>query len=252
MRTLIEGAKALGLHLTAKQIEAFDILARELETWNQRFNLTTVRGNREVQTKHLLDSLTCLLALTPADAPTEDIPDTVPVQRASDAPRCVDVGTGAGFPGLPIKIMLPDAHMTLIEATGKKTAFLRHVVSEIGLDGVEIIHDRAETVAHLPEHRERYDFVFSRAVAHMRCLSEYCLPFCRIGGRMVAPKGEDALIEAQEAQYAFETLGGRLLATKEITLSELRAGKYLVVVAKTRRTPERYPRRPGIPSKRPL
>ena len=153
---------------------------------------------------------------------------------------------------MPLKIMLPEAKMTLVEATGKKVSFLRHMASTLGLENVDILHARAEDVAHIPEHRERYDLVTARAVAHLSVLSEYCLPFCRLGGRMVAPKGADAEAEAAAARKALEMLGGSLVGIKPVWWPGSEAERYLIVVDKVAKTPEQYPRRAGIPSKRPL
>lgn len=251
MALLREGARALGLALSATHLEQFEVYYRELAAWNQRFNLTAITGYEEVQLKHFLDSLSCLLAL-PYDGDSKTIPSTVPLQRRGGSLWCLDVGSGAGFPGLPLKIMLPEAKMTLIEATGKKATFLRHMVATLRLRDVEVLNDRAEAVGHMPEHREQYDVIVSRAVARLAVLAEYCLPFCRLGGRMVAPKGEDALEEVQEAQGALGVLGGKLVDVKRITLEGLPGERYLVVIDKVAKTPPAYPRRPGIPAKRPL
>ncbi len=251
MELLREGARDLGLNLSPRHLAAFETYYRELTTWNQRFNLTAITGYEEVQTKHFLDSLSCLLALPQKDD-SKEIPDTVPLQRSAQPLWCLDVGSGAGFPGLPLKIMLPEIKLTLLEATGKKVLFLQHMVQMLGLQNVEVLQGRAEEVGHMPEHRERYDFVVARAVASMCVLAEYCLPFCRIGGRMVAAKGEEAETEALAAKRAYQILGGSLTAVKPLQVAGLRPGSHLVVVDKVGPTPEAYPRRPGIPSKRPL
>jgi len=248
---LREGAKALGLALSPLHLEQFEAYYREMASWNQRFNLTAITGYEEVQLKHFLDSLSCLLAL-PRDGRAEAIPNTVPLQLKSASLWCLDVGSGAGLPGIPLKIMLPEAKMTLIEATGKKATFLRHITSVLGLRDVEVVHGRAEDVGHTPEHRERYDVVVSRAVAHMSVLAEYCLPLCRVGGRVIAPKGEDGPAEAREAQRALELLGGELVDVKPVVLQGLDSERYLIVIDKVRRTPDEYSRRAGIPAKRPL
>ncbi|HHX64895.1 MAG TPA: 16S rRNA (guanine(527)-N(7))-methyltransferase RsmG [Chloroflexi bacterium] len=251
MELLREGAKDLGLTLSPGHIDQFERYYQELRAWNQRFNLTAITGYQEVQIKHFLDSLTCLLAF-PRGAGDDSIPDTVPVQIGSRSLWCVDVGSGAGFPGLPIKIMLPEAEVTLIEATGKKVTFLQHMVRVLGLEHVNVLRARAEEVGRLPEHRERYDIVVARAVAHLGVLAEYCLPLLRVGGRMIAPKGEEADKEAEAAGRAVEVLGGRLVGVKPVHLPGIDSERYLVVVDKVGKTPDDYPRRTGIPSKRPL
>ncbi|NLG26574.1 MAG: 16S rRNA (guanine(527)-N(7))-methyltransferase RsmG [Chloroflexi bacterium] len=251
MELLREGAKGLGLVLDAGHLSAFERYYRELEDWNQRLNLTSVTGYAEVQHKHFLDSLTCLLAL-PQPRVSGDIPDTMPLQRPGGPLRVVDVGSGAGFPGLPLKIMLPEVRLTLIEATGKKTAFLQHIVAVLELADVQVLNARVEDVAHQPEHREQYDLVVARAVARLAVLAEYCLPLCRPGGRMVAQKGESAAEEAEEAARAIGLLGGAEACIKSVALPGVWRDHHLVVVDKVARTPEGYPRRVGVPAKRPL
>jgi 16S rRNA (guanine527-N7)-methyltransferase len=250
MEILREAAKDLGLTLGIGHLVAFETYYQELASWNLRFNLTTVVGYEEVQRKHLLDSLSCILALPHGSDPA--IPDTVPLQFAARPLWCLDVGSGAGFPGLPLKIMFPEIKMTLVEATAKKVTFLQHMVGILKLENVEILNHRAEDVGRMPQHREQYDLVLARAVAPLCVLVEYCLPLCRVGGRMVAQKGEDAALEAQGAQQAIGLLGGSLRDVKPVVLPDLPGKRYLVVVDKEGRTPESFPRRAGMPTKRPL
>lgn len=251
MELLRDGARTLGLTLSSEHLALFELYYRELASWNQRLNLTAITGYEEVQVRHFLDSLSCLLALPAADV-ANVIPSAVPLQRSGQSLWCLDVGSGAGFPGLPLAIMLPEANMTLLEATGKKVTFLKHVANALGLGNVAVLDARAEDAGRMPEHRERYDLVVSRAVAHLNVLSEYCLPFCRPGGRMIAPKGEGARGEAEEARRALDLLGGSVTDVKPVLLPGLEGERYLVVVDKVARTPDRYPRRVGVPSKRPL
>ncbi len=251
MELLREGAKELGLVLDSRHLAQFERYYRELEDWNQRLNLTAVSGYAEVQQKHFLDSLTCLLAL-PQKRAAPTIPDTMPLQHPTGALRVVDVGSGAGFPGLPLKIMLPEVRLTLIEATGKKAAFLEHMVKTLALADVEVLSARVENVGRQPEHREKYDLVLARAVAHLSVLAEYCLPLCRLGGRMIAQKGESAALEAQQATRAIRLLGGSEACVKPVALPGVWRDHHLVVVDKLAGTPEAYPRRVGVPSKRPL
>lgn len=251
MEILTEGAGSLGLLLGPKQLAAFDIYYRELAAWNERFNLTAISGYDEVQRRHFVDSLTCLLAL-PGHEREGVFPDAVPVQTGQPGLRCIDVGTGAGFPGLPIKLLMPDLNLTLLEATGKKCAFLRHMVEVLGLQKTEVVQGRAEELGRAPEYREHYDLVLARAVARLAVLVEYCLPLCRVGGRFIAPKGEDAPEEATTSNAAIETLGGRLVAVKRLNVPGLPGPRYLVVVDKVARTPDRFPRHSGLPAKRPL
>lgn len=251
MEILRQGAGQLGLQLSTLHLERFQILYEELYSWNERLNLTAITGYQDVQTRHLLDSLSCLLAFPTGQQP-DTIPDAIPVQRPGHALRCIDVGTGAGFPGLPLRILLPDLRLTLLESVGKKVTWLQYIVRRLGLSDVEIVQGRAEEIGRDAAHRERYDVVVARAVAPLNVLAEYCLPFCRKGGRFVAPKGEDAVHEAREAEAAIHALGGRLVAVKRVPLPEMLADHHLVVIDKVEPTPERYPRRTGIPTKRPL
>ncbi len=226
----------LGLEITPAQIEAFRYYVEELLAWNRHTNLTAITDLDAIMTRHLLDSLSCLLAIG------------VPAGGL----KVIDVGTGAGFPGLPLKIVYPVIDLTLLEATGKKTQFLEHVVAELGLQGVTIITTRAEEAGHMPGLRERYDWVLARAVAHLRTLAEYLLPLCRVGGVCLAQKGKGAAEEVQEAAAALDLLGGVLRDLLPVHLPGVEQTHYLVLIDKTRPTPAKYPRRPGMPTKRPL
>ena len=248
---LREGTRALGLELSTGHLELFEAYYHELSAWNQRFNLTAIMGYEQVQYRHFVDSLSCLLAF-PRQGWVGDLPNTVPLQLGRGSLWCLDVGSGAGFPGIPLKILLPEAKMVLLEATGKKARFLRHIANVLHLSDVQVLDARAEDIGHMPEYRERFDVVVSRAVAHLSVLCEYCLPFCRVGGRMIAPKGEDAAAEAQAAWRAMEVLGGSLVQVKPVSIEGLPSERNLVVVDKTAKTPDTYPRRVGVPSKRPI
>jgi 16S rRNA (guanine527-N7)-methyltransferase len=253
MEILREGARTLGLHLTAEHVRAFQVYSQELQAWNRRFNLTTVTRHEDVQVKHFLDSLTCLLAFPMASSErVECLPNVVPLSNRDTPLLCVDVGTGAGFPGLPIKIMRPALRMTLLESSQKKVSFLQHVVARLGLSGVEFLWARAEEVGQDPHYRERYDLVLARAVADMTVLVEYCLPLCRKGGCFVAQKGVDIEQELSDAQPAVQLLGGQVREVKKVTLPGLREPRALVLIDKVQQTPIAYPRRPGMPGKRPL
>jgi 16S rRNA (guanine527-N7)-methyltransferase len=201
-------------------------------------NLTAITGYEEVQIKHFLDSLTVTLAW----------------QRAIGSAdfRLIDVGTGAGIPGIPLKIVFSDIRLVLLEARAKKTAFLHHITDKLGLDNVEILVGRAEDVAHLSQYRERFDLVLSRAVAPLPILVELALPFCALGGSFIAQKKGDTGEEISQAAKAISLLGGNLREVKRINLDEFTDERYLVVIDKVSPTPELYPRRPGIPAKRPL
>jgi len=213
--------------------------------WNQRFNLTAVTDPEQVQIRHFLDSLSCLLALTAASAE----PLSVWLARSLQA---LDIGTGAGFPGLPLKIVWPNLKLTLLESRQKKVRFLQHIVAELGLTSVTAVHDRAETLAHQSQHREAYDLVLGRAVAELPVLLEYALPFCRRGGMVVAQKGEAATAEAIASERALAILGGKLRRIVPVEVPGLAETRHITIVEKVAPTPDRYPRRPGMPQKRPL
>jgi 16S rRNA (guanine527-N7)-methyltransferase len=247
MKLLSEGARLMGLELKEEHLEAFEIYYGELIAWNERFNLTAITDYDEVQIKHFLDSLTCLVALRPSKSEVRSWG-----LELEAGTKAIDIGAGGGFPGLPLKIVRPDLRLTLLEATGKKVGFLEHMVSRLGLEGVEIIKGRAEEWGHDAAHRARYELALARAVAELPVLVEYALPFCRQGGLFVAQKGPQGDEEARAAAGAIATLGGVLRRIVHLELPHLGESRSLVVIEKTASTPEKYPRRPGIPSKRPL
>lgn len=238
MERLIQAAKQiLGTDLTAPQVTAFRTYAAELAEWNEKFNLTAIKTPAEVEIKHFADSLSCLLALR---------------QRPEKRFSLIDIGTGAGFPGLPIKIMYPDMRLTLVESVGKKVTFLEHIVQKLELKEVKVIKARAEEIGREPAHREKYDWAVARAVAEMRTLLEYLLPLVKVGGRALAQKGENAPAETQAAERAAKLLGGCLAQVMPVELPGVVEARYLVVFNKEAATPGKYPRRPGVPSKEPL
>jgi 16S rRNA (guanine527-N7)-methyltransferase len=240
MQQLREGAAALGLNLSPEQVEAFRVYSDQLVDWNSRFNLTSIRDEEGIQTRHFLDSLSCMLS-----QPVREV-----LERGGA--RLIDVGSGAGFPGIPLKLIFPTLNLTLIEATGKKVAFLDHIVQRLGLQPVKAIHARAEELGHEPAHRQQYDLAVARAVAHLGAVLEYTLPFCAVGGWAVAYKGEAGPAEAQAARKAMATLGGELHSVLPVELPGLPQDRWLVVVQKVRPTPRAYPRRPGVPASKPL
>jgi 16S rRNA (guanine527-N7)-methyltransferase len=238
MDNLQTGSQQLGIHLNQPQLEQFEIFYRELVDWNQRINLTAITGYEEVQTKHFLDSLSVLEAIRPED-------------RAHPF-RAIDIGTGAGLPGIPLKIVLPHIKLTLLEATIKKTKFLEHLIIKLGLKDVEILAARAEDAAHEIRYREKFDLVLSRAVASLPTLVELALPFCVIGGRFIAQKKGVISEEVSLSKNAITLLGGVLREIKPVELEELLDKRVLVVIDKIKPTPPGYPRRPGLPAKRPI
>lgn len=236
MKELAQHAKSIiDLRITPAQLAAFEKYENLLLEWNTRFNLTAIRAPQEVRTKHFLDSLTCLIAFR--DTPTE---------------RVIDIGTGAGFPGLPLKIVCPKMKLTLVESVGKKADFCRQVVETLQLEGVKVLQDRAEVLGQSNGHRERYDWALGRAVAIMPILAEYLLPLVKVGGRMLAMKGESGPAEAHSAENSMRVLGGHLHQLIPVTLPGVADDRYLIVVDKIAGTPKGYPRRVGVPAKQPL
>lgn len=238
MHYLKTGAARLGIELSKLQLEQFHTYYQELVDWNKKINLTAITEFRDVQIKHFLDSLTVTLALK------------LPIK--GEGLSLIDVGTGAGFPGLPLKIVFPSIRLVLLEATGKKAEFLRHLVQKLGLDDVGIVVGRAEEVAHRAEYREQFNIVLSRAVAGLPTLVELTLPFCVIGGSTIIQKKGDISQEVSQALKAVGIMGGSPPVVKRIELGELADDRYLVVIDKLAPTPKKYPRRPGIPAKRPI
>ena len=234
---LLKGAGGLGLDVGAVQERQLRRYLDELLAWNRRVNLTAVTRPEDVERVHFLDSLTVATA----------IPEPL---RAGC--RLVDVGTGAGFPGVPLKVVFPEIELTLVESVAKKTAFLHHLVDALDLKGVHILTGRAETLARDPSLRGHFDVAVSRAVGSLRVLAELVLPFCRIGGRAVLSKKGDISQEMAEAAPALEKLGGEVIELRAVPEEVLEGQRALVVVEKVAPSPAEYPRRPGIPAKRPI
>ncbi len=238
MQTLINGAAQIDIKLTPRQIEQFQRYYELLAEWNKRINLTGVTLYEEVQTKHFLDSLTIIPALA----------------RQKDATNLsiIDVGSGAGLPGMPLKIMLEQAEVVLLESVGKKTVFLEELVRQLHLDRVKVITGRAEEVAHQQEYRERFSLVVSRALAKLPTLVELTLPFCQVSGLTIAQKKGDIGQELDEAATAITILGGKLREVSKVQLPGLPPDRCLVIIDKAQPTPTKYPRLRGMPAKSPI
>ena len=228
-------AAAYGWYLTPEQLGRFARYQELLMDWSTRINLTGIREPRLIQQRHFLDSLSCAQV-------TGDLNGQV----------LVDVGSGAGFPGLPLKILFPELHLTLVESVAKKTRFLRTVISDLGLTKVNVETGRVESLGQHKAHRGQYDWAVARGVATLRVLVEYLLPLCRIGGHALAQKGKDAASEATEAINAIFQLGGSHPVLHSLQLPGRTQEQFLVVVEKVAECPDRYPRRIGIPAKRPI
>ncbi len=235
--TFRQGLDQLGLALSDEQVRQFGIYQRELESWNQRFNLTRIVGHEPVQVLHFLDSLTAVLALS---------------SEIKAGGKAIDVATGAGFPGIPLKIALPGLRLTLVDSIGKKATFLEHLLDALNLPDVELLLERAESLAHEPDNRDAFDVVLARGLAPLRVLAELTLPFCKPGGILAAHKKGDIAQELEDARNAIELLGGRLAGVKPVRVAGLEDDRVLVILEKIAPTPPRYPRRPGLPKKRPL
>ena len=240
MDLLKQGADALGIHLEREQLDRFRVYYKELVEWNRRANLTAITDCEGTQVRHFLDSLTVCLAIR------DESGDLSAISKA------VDVGSGAGFPGLPMKIAFPHLELHLIESVGKKTAFLEHIVARLGLDRVVVHTGRAETLAREPGLRDSFDLALVRGVARLSLLLEYALPFCRTGGRVAALKHGGLESELSEASFALSELGGQEARLFPVTLDGLTDNRVVVAFDKVGPTPDRYPRRVGIPAKRPL
>ncbi len=223
-----------GISLTNTQLDQFDRYALELLRWNAHTNLTTIVDPHAIVVRHFLDSL-ALAAVWRVERPIS----------------LADIGTGAGFPGLPLKLLWPELRLLLVESVGKKSMFLAHMVSTLGLSGVEISTARAEEVGHQSQYREQFAAATARAVATLNVLAEYCLPLCQVGGWFVAPKSSEGSREAAEADRAIRKLGGAVELIQPVHLPGIEE-RTLVVVRKVQVTPVNYPRRVGVPLKRPL
>jgi len=228
-------AREMGLELSDELLERFQQYGDLLGEWNQRFNLTSLEEPNEIAFRHFLDSLSCATM-------TGDL----------GGRRLVDVGSGAGFPGLPLKMLYPSMHLTLVESVAKKARFLEEVVNRLGLHGVDVMNERVETLGHDPVLRASHDWAVARAVAQMAVLAEYLFPLVRLGGRILVQKGPGAVDEVASAAEALQAMGGGPPIIRRIELPGRKEERYLVVVEKIAFTPLEYPRRPGIPSKRPL
>src|SRR6266566_8732819 len=228
------GLHQLGLELTEQQLGQFLRYQQELLDWNMRMNLTAITSLEEVLIKHFLDSLSLL---TVYDTPKA---------------RLLDIGAGAGFPGLPLKIVHPQWHVVLLEATGKKVKFLQHIIEALQLKDVVAVHGRAEDLAHKAEYRGSFDVVTARAVASLPALLEYAAPFCYLRGQIIFPKKGDLAEELARGKRAASQVGARFKADVPVTLPVLDDGRRLLVWEQVSKCPEQYPRSGGVMAKKPL
>ncbi|MGC7847838.1 16S rRNA (guanine(527)-N(7))-methyltransferase RsmG [Desulforudis sp. 1088] len=233
--TLVNGLKEWNIAYDDRRLEHFVRYHRLVMEKNREFNLTSITEETESAVKHFLDSLSLLL-----------------FARPEPGARVIDVGTGAGFPGVALKIAVPSIVLTLLDSSRKKVAFLEEALAVLELDQAAAVWGRAEELGRQPRHRERYDWVLARGVAEVRVLAEYCLPFAAVGGCFVAYKGPGVKAELAGAQRVLDVLGGSVEAVHELSLPFGGGARSLAVIRKIKATPERFPRRPGMPEKRPL
>mgnify|MGYP000979483430 CR=1 FL=1 len=224
-----------GIDLSAAQQAMFAVYESELMLWNEKMNLTAVRDTEGIRIKHFLDSLTCAQVLGDMNG------------RA-----LIDIGTGAGFPGIPLKILFPEMRLVLVDSVGKKVDFCRHMLEKLCLQDSLALQARAEDLGLAEAHRERYDAAVARAVAGLPVLCEYLLPLVRPGGCILAQKGESAPDEAAQAEKAIRILGGGPAALTPVDLPGLEDRRYLIRIPKDRPTPPGFPRRTGVPSRMPI
>lgn len=230
---LSEGASAWNINLNEKQLEQFEQYAALLTQWNQKINLTAIVEPQEIAVKHFIDSLSVIAA--------QEIPQNATI---------IDVGTGAGFPGIPLLIARPDIRLTLLDSLNKRLVFLNEVLGELGLEA-DIEHARAEEAGQNPLYREQFDFAVSRAVAPMNILCEYCLPLVKVGGSFIAMKGPQATEETKAAKNAIAVLGGEQAFLKQFVLPD-ESTRYLVLIEKRKPSEKIYPRHGSKISKKPL
>ena len=232
---LLKGIKDLDLSINSSDEEKFSIYKELLQEWNEKINITTITEDREIDIKHFLDSLT-VLSLDVFDGDKS----------------LIDIGTGGGFPGIPLKIMKDNLDVTLLDSLNKRIIFLDEVIDKLGLKNIRAMHGRAEELSRTKDYREKYSIAISRAVASLDTLSEYCLPFVKIGGHFIAMKGPDVEEEKRIGHNSIEILGGKIVESKIVTLPESDIQHSLIVIEKIKSTPDKYPRGGGKPRKDPL
>lgn len=232
---LKKAAEEYGISLSETQLQQFDRYQELLVEWNQKMNLTALTEPKDVAIKHMIDSVS-----------------VYDEKWFSEGMSVIDVGTGAGFPGLPLKILCPSLKVTLLDSLNKRVKFLETVVSDLGLSDIVCVHARAEEAARQKQYREKFDAVVSRAVARLPILAEYDLPFVRVGGFFAAMKGAKYEEEAEEAKKAVKLLGGGEPVLREIKLPGLEDKRGIIYIRKEKKTPSVYPRKAGTPEKNPI
>jgi len=232
---LIDGCREYGIELDEKKVEQFILYMEMLKEWNQKINLTAITEDEEIVKKHFLDSVSILQSGV-----------------IKDGMSIIDVGTGAGFPGIPLKIVKPDLKVLLLDSLNKRIVYLDDVIKSLKLDGIETIHARAEELSRKKEYREKFDIACARAVANLNKLSEYCIPYVKIGGYFISMKGPSVNDEIEGAKNAIGTLGGNLEKVIDINLPGEAMEHKLVIVKKIKQTGEKYPRKYAQIEKKPI
>ncbi|MFC5450639.1 16S rRNA (guanine(527)-N(7))-methyltransferase RsmG [Paenibacillus aestuarii] len=223
------------IQLTSDQLEQFELYYKTLVEWNEKMNLTAITEREQVYMKHFYDSLSLSFYF--------------PIGEAS---LLADIGSGAGFPSVPLKIAFPHLQVTIIDSLNKRISFLRELVSQLGLNGVECVHGRAEDISRMPAYRDHFDLVTARAVARLTVLNEFCLPFVKKGGTFVAMKGSEIEEELKEASFSLSELKARLVQVDRMSLPIEDSVRHFVRIEKLANTPGKYPRKAGTPLKNPL
>ena len=229
---------AKGLNLSGEQRGRLETYRHRIQEWNQKMNLTAITDFEAVVKKHFVDSLSLVKAYD--------------LNQSGDEITLIDIGTGAGFPGIPLKITFPNMKVTLLDSLNKRVDFLNDVINELKLEGIEAIHGRAEDYAKPGQLREKFDLCVSRAVANLSTLTEYCLPYVKLGGKFISYKSEKVIEEMKDAEYAISILGGKVDIQLSFMLPDSDLYRNLFVVAKNNHTPDKYPRKAGMASKKPL
>ena len=237
---LAAGAQEISVPLSAESIRAFLIYANLLKEWNEKMNLTNITDDKGIAIRHFIDSLTLVPHL-----------EQEAVRKGKKKLSLIDVGTGAGFPGIPLKVVMHDLEVTLLDSLRKRVGFLDAVCEALGLSGISTLHSRAEDAGRSKQYREKYDVATARAVAPLPILCEYCLPFVKIGGIFLAMKG-NVEEEAEASKKAIVTLGGTLETLHHFTLPGTDMNRSIIVIRKVRATPAKYPRQAGKPEKEPI
>ncbi|WP_442602503.1 16S rRNA (guanine(527)-N(7))-methyltransferase RsmG [Paenibacillus sp. KN14-4R] len=224
-----------GIEISESQVNQFELYYKELVEWNEKINLTAITERSEVYWKHFYDSLSLAFYVD-----------------MNEVGCMADIGSGAGFPGIPLKIAFPHLGLTIVDSLNKRINFLKQLVEKLGVHNVNCVHGRAEDIARLPEHRDQYDLATARAVARFNALAEFCMPFVKVGGKFVSMKGSEVEEEVKESGNCMKELRGSILNVDRMELPVVGGIRHFVQVGKHAATPKKYPRKAGTPLKSPL